>query len=349
MWPRRLTGWGCLLASVDIIILSWNRTEDTLRAIDSACAQQGVDVRVLVVDQGSEPEAVRRLKAHCADLTMVSLQFNEVNSGCPGGRNQASAMGQADYIVGLDNDAVFQDPHVCARAAAMMDGDPDLAAIAFRINVTGTNEVDLTAWAYQPLDPAEAVGKNFDAHNFVGAGHMLRRSAFERVGGYDDRLFFMHEEFDLCYRFINGGYRIAYRGDLPIGHGSVAEQRILWKNDRFRYHLRNRFYIQAKTEGLSYRLFEELLVMAAGGIRSGFGWATLQGVSQALARLPAALAERRRNPFCRRTQAGTEYIRHAANHGLIDWGPQIWDGRNPFYRLYARLRWQTDFSDLKQI
>ena len=80
MLPRQLTGWECVLASVDIIILSWNRSDDTLRAIDSACAQKGVDVRVLVVDQGSEPESVRRLKVHCAPLANVRLQFNEKNS-----------------------------------------------------------------------------------------------------------------------------------------------------------------------------------------------------------------------------------------------------------------------------
>jgi len=349
MLPRQLTGWECVLASVDIIILSWNRSDDTLRAIDSACAQKGVDVRVLVVDQGSEPESVRRLKVHCAPLANVRLQFNEKNSGCPGGRNQASAMGEAQYIVALDNDAVFQDPYVCARAAAIMESSPDVAAIAFRINIADTEEVDLTAWAYHPLDPVEAVSRNFDAHNFVGAGHMLRRSAFEQVGAYDERLFFMHEEFDLCYRLINAGYRIAYRGDLPVGHGSAKEQRILWKSGRFRYHLRNRIYIQAKTEGLSYRLFEELFVMIAGGVRSGFGWAAFLGGAEAIGRLPAALKERCKNPFYIRTPAGTEYICHAANHGLIDWGPQEWDGRNPFYRLYARLRWQTDLSSLKRI
>ncbi|MEZ6002534.1 glycosyltransferase family 2 protein [Hyphomonas sp.] len=337
------------MANVDIIILSWNRSDDTLRAIDSACAQQGVDVKVLVVDQGSNPQSVQKLKAHCADLPNVQIRFNEKNTGCPGGRNQASAMGTADFIVGLDNDAVFQDPYVCARAAALMDSDPDLAAIAFRINAGDTENADLNAWAYQPLEPEEAVGRNFDAHNFVGAGHMIRRSAFEQVDGYDARLFFMHEEFDLCYRFINAGYRIAYRGDLPIGHGSAAEQRILWKSGRFRYHLRNRIYIQAKTEGVSYRLFEELIVMAAGGVRSGFVWAALSGTAEAIGWLPAALAERKRNPYCKRTQAATEYIRQAANHGLIDWGPQIWDGKNPFYRLYARLRWQTDLTNLKQI
>ena len=96
-------------------------------------------------------------------------------------------------------------------------------------------------------------------------------------------------------------------------------------------------------------LFEELIVIAAGGIRSGFGWAAPRGAAEAVWRLPAALSERRQNPYNVRTPAGTEYISQAANHGLIDWGPQIWDGRNFLYRLYARLRWQTDFSNLKHI
>jgi GT2 family glycosyltransferase len=41
---------------VDVIILSWNRPDDVLDAIASALGQTGVSRRVLIVDQGSEPQ-----------------------------------------------------------------------------------------------------------------------------------------------------------------------------------------------------------------------------------------------------------------------------------------------------
>ena len=46
---------------VDVIILSWNRTAETIEAIESALAQENVMQRVLVVDQGSAPENLAQL------------------------------------------------------------------------------------------------------------------------------------------------------------------------------------------------------------------------------------------------------------------------------------------------
>ena len=37
---------------------------------------------------------------------------------------------------------------------------------------------------------------------FVGAGHAIRRSAWDACGGYDEALFFCWEEFDFCLRAI---------------------------------------------------------------------------------------------------------------------------------------------------
>ena len=117
------------MKTVDIIILSWDRTDDTIEAIRSATQQEGVDVRIQVVDQGSQPEGLQRLKAFCDQFPNISLLCNAKNTGVPGGRNQASEMGDAEFIVALDNDAVFTDTRVCERAAAMMSERPELGAL----------------------------------------------------------------------------------------------------------------------------------------------------------------------------------------------------------------------------
>ncbi|MEL6280811.1 MAG: glycosyltransferase family 2 protein, partial [Pseudomonadota bacterium] len=62
------------MASVDVIILSWDRIDDTICAIESALGQTGVDIKVQVVDQGTAASELARLKAFCAADPRVELR-----------------------------------------------------------------------------------------------------------------------------------------------------------------------------------------------------------------------------------------------------------------------------------
>ena len=88
--------------------------------------------------------------------------------------------------------------------------------------------------------------ESFDAVTFVGAGHAIRRAAWDDAGGYDAQLFFCWEEFDFCLRAIARGWRIRYRGDIVIRHKVSGERRVAWSGDRWFYYVRNRLYIERK-------------------------------------------------------------------------------------------------------
>jgi GT2 family glycosyltransferase len=229
---------------VDVIILSWDRVPDTLQAIESASSQDGVDVRVLVVDQGSRPDQLQELQRALAGRPEVVLHCNTHNSGVAEGRNQASALGRAEFVAALDNDAVFADQHQLARAVAIMRSNPDLDALAFRIVLFDRNEDDRSSWSYP--EPIESCGGTpFLTSRFVGAGHMLRRAAFQRAGGYDPHLFFLHEELDLSYRLINAGGMILYTPDVVVRHKVSGERRV-WTSQRHVLDVRNSLYLMAK-------------------------------------------------------------------------------------------------------
>ena len=336
------------MPSVDIIILSWDRTRDTIEAIRSACGQQGIDVRVLVVDQGSRPEGLDQLRSFLSGLAQVHLQVNRRNTGVAGGRNQASAMGCADYIVALDNDAVFADPTVCARAAACMEADPGIGAMGFAVNLFdsphGQPVPDVSSWCYGELDPRIWASKIFPARQFCGAGHIIRRSAFEQVGRYDERLFFMHEEVDLCDRLINAGYRIEYRGDIAVRHKVAAEHRFHWQSSRYRFHLRNHIYLMMKQGRPGFEVFSELLVMLVAGWRAGLAGGALAGVLGVLGLWPAARREAAANPYLKRSEAGRAHLEKVAETLPPPRPAPPWQDAPALWQLICRLRWETLFA-----
>jgi GT2 family glycosyltransferase len=229
----------------DVVILSLDRVADTEAAIRSALEQTGVSRHVFVVDQGSQPDALAQLAGVVAgrcDATLVALDHNY---GVAGGRNRGSALGHGRVIFGLDNDAEFADRTTLCRAVAALNADPTLAAIGCRIKLHVTDADDLSSWGYpSSLLPRAAVA--FDAVTFVGAGHAIRRDAWETCNGYDDALFFCWEEFDFCLRAIERGWRIRYRGDIAIRHKVSPERHFAWSGTRWFYFVRNRLYIERK-------------------------------------------------------------------------------------------------------
>jgi GT2 family glycosyltransferase len=276
---------GCYDA--DIIILALERTAETTAAIMSACHQTGVSVHLFVLDQGSCAETLQHLAAAVGARANITLLAVEQNLGVAGGRNLISGLGHGRVIVALDNDAEFAAPDTVARLVAALDAEPRLAAIGCRIVTHARGTDDLSSWGY-PANLLACAGESFDTVTFVGAGHAIRRTAWEQTGGYDPRLFFCWEEFDFCLRAIALGWRIRYRGDIVIRHKIAPEQRVSWGAARWFYFVRNRLYIERKRG----RNWLTLAPRAAGyllkGLRNGLPMQTVRAILAAQDMAPDA-------------------------------------------------------------
>jgi GT2 family glycosyltransferase len=270
----------CCEVAVDIIILDWNRPDETILAVQSALAQRGVARRVWVVDQGSLPEHQDKLAAFCEREPDVFVHWLERNVGVAGGRNLATQLGRAPYVVSLDNDAVFADNDCVARAVARMEREPQLGALAFRI-VDALTRSDEAFWDYPHKLRASKL-PCFAVTRFLGGGHVLRRSAFDAAGGYDERLFFCGEERDVAWRMIGLGYRMRLERDLTAVHRSVATSKVSWSRKRFYYLVRNTLYINHKFDAGMLAFVRGAIGFMVRGLRCGLPLAALGGILHAL-------------------------------------------------------------------
>ncbi len=269
----------------DIVILSLERTEETIAAIASACAQTGVSCHVFVLDQGSCSASLARLTAAITGMSNVSLLVSGSNLGVAGGRNLISNLGHGRAIVGLDSDAEFADQLTVARMVAALDAEPRLGAIGCRIVRFADGRDDRSSWGY-PAALAASAGMCFDTVTYVGAGHAIRREAWRQAGGYDARLFFCWEEYDFCLRAIARGWQIRYRGDIVVRHKVSPGQRVGWGGDRWFYHVRNRLYIERKLGRSWLSLTPRIAGYLLKGMRNELAGPTIRGVRAALTMVP---------------------------------------------------------------
>jgi GT2 family glycosyltransferase len=266
--------------AVDVVILSLNRIEDTIAAISSALEQKGVSKHIWIVDQASDARQHARLQAFVRGKPVVVKSLRQ-NVGVSAGRNIASRMGGAPYIVALDNDAVFNNPLTLERAIAHLEADPVLGAVGFRILNYFSREDDVSSWVYHQ-EITHHARKEFPAAQFVGAGYAMRRAAFEASGGYDDELFFACEELDLSYRILNAGYKIKYVPDAVVLHKISPECRVQWREGRYYYTVRNRLYIHWKYGATFWRFARSATGFLMKGAYNGLLAQTLSGLIDAI-------------------------------------------------------------------
>lgn len=302
--------------TVDIIILSWDRLNDTVEAIKSSLSQEGVDLKIIVVDQGSRPENLEALKRFCATDSRVTLICNSKNTGVPGGRNQASFAGHGKYIIALDNDAVFEDTKQVKQAVQILQSNPELGILGFRIKCFDIDKDDLSSWSYSET-PENETTTTFLTTRFVGAGHAIRRDIFEKVNGYDEALFFMHEEVDLSRRFINAGYKIEYNPSVIIRHKVSPEHRVGWNDKRFYFDVRNRTYLHLKHKTFFPTMLFHTALLLSKGIKLGYGASAFKGLAASLLLIPQAVSHRFKDPYVQQTEWSKSY--YGSNNPLSNY------------------------------
>jgi GT2 family glycosyltransferase len=186
-----------------------DRPVELRRAVDSLLGQRGVALDVVVVGNGCEPadlpEAVRA----------VTLP---VNVGADAGRNAGMPHVAGDLLFFLDDDAWLPEQDTLARLASRF-ADPSLGIVQPRVVDPSGRP---TARRQVPRLSAKHPERSSDVTSFWEGACAVRRSLFEEIGGFDERLWYTHEGLDLAWRAIDAGYRVHYAGDLVAHHPAPA-------------------------------------------------------------------------------------------------------------------------------
>ncbi|MFB7375827.1 glycosyltransferase family 2 protein [Kitasatospora purpeofusca] len=179
-------------------------------AMASLLAQQDVDLRVVIVGNGCEPD-------HVPD-GVQALALPE-NLGIPEGRNVgADALagpGAGEFIFFFDNDAHLPDERVLARLVDQARRHPEAAYVQPRIADPDTG-ITVRRWVprLRAGDPTRPGTVTVMAEGVV----LIRRAAYEQAGGWPCHFFLYHEGLDLCWRLADLGYTGWYAPEIVIHH-----------------------------------------------------------------------------------------------------------------------------------
>lgn len=233
------------MSQVDIILVSYNTAEYTIRAIESVFAQtQHTDVNLVVVDNASSDNSVARIRETFPDITLIETG---ANLGFAGGVNVGARAGNAEYLLLLNPDTVIlegaidklvtfakQHPDAGVWGGVTLNNDLSLnpnnarARISFStllFSALGLSKLFKTSCLFNHDNYGCWDRKSEkDVDVVTGCFFLTPRSLWESLEGLDETFFMYAEEADYCIRAIKKGHQPRVTPDARIiHHGGVSE------------------------------------------------------------------------------------------------------------------------------
>lgn len=205
---------------VDVVVVTYQSEAWISPCLESVLRQEGIG-RVVVADSASTDGTAARVRAF-ADRGVEWLATG-ANRGFGAAANRGIAATASPIVLLINPDLFVEDGAIAALRAALtadsglgvvgpkvcdLDGTPYPSARSFPnlFDAAGHAFVGLISkknpWSKRYLAP--------DRVEWVsGTAMLLRRSAFESVGGFDESYFMYVEDVDLCWRLRQNGFGAA--------------------------------------------------------------------------------------------------------------------------------------------
>jgi len=122
------------------------------------------------------------------------------------------AVGESDQAIGSVGPAIITDDEVYPSARAVPSLRLGIGHALFANIWTGN------PWTRAYKKASESAPMRRDAGWLSGAAVLVRRSAFEKLGGFDTDYFMYFEDVDLGYRLGKAGYRNVYEPSATVIH-----------------------------------------------------------------------------------------------------------------------------------
>lgn len=189
-----------------VVIVHWNQAERCLRSL-ARLHEQGVDIRPVVVDNGSRPDQVSLLRSALGDDGEL------IEMGANTGFGPAANAGYRRWLSDPQGEWVGLMPHDALPAPGAL---ADMLAIAAERPRLGLLSADVGDGATPVVDPyfggitrPASVTRGFEpADHPHGTLMLARRPLLEQIGLFDERYFAYCEEADLGLRATAAGWEV---------------------------------------------------------------------------------------------------------------------------------------------
>ncbi|HVH73216.1 MAG TPA: glycosyltransferase, partial [Candidatus Dormibacteraeota bacterium] len=221
------------LPGVTVLIPAYNEENVIVQTVTSVLESHYPDLRIIVVNDGSQDKTGELLDAHFSREPRVRI-IHQVNRGKAAALNLAMSQAETELVVTIDADTEIEPDALGKLVRHFVD--PTVGAVAGNVKV-GNRSRWLTRWqALEYITSQNMEKRAFDVLNCItvvpGALGAWRRQAIEAAGGITADT--VAEDADLTIAIRRAGWRIGYDEEAiawteaPATPGQLIRQRFRW-------------------------------------------------------------------------------------------------------------------------
>jgi glycosyltransferase involved in cell wall biosynthesis len=212
------------LPLVSAVVPAYNAAAYIESTLSSLLSQTYPNVEIIVVDDGSEDETLRKVQSMAACHSQIRV-IGQTNAGVAAARNRGIQASQGELIAPVDADDLWFPHAVEKLASCLVAADPQVG-VAYGWWVT-VDDDGLPDGGFHCARIEGTVLGTLACHNFLGnaSSTMIRRTCFDRVGWYDSEFRARRaqgcEDWDLYLR-IARHYQFRVVPDFLFGYRKIG-------------------------------------------------------------------------------------------------------------------------------
>lgn len=209
-------------SAVSAVVVVYGAAPLLQRCVTALRGSSGAEVEVVVVDNGCTDGAIERLEPD-EGVRRVAAGGN---LGFGGGCNLGASLAIGDVLAFVNPDAIPAPGAIAELTAALQDPSVGIAMGCIQLlrqpgmvnSAGGAIHFLGLGWAIGMGQPVSAFHERRDVAAASGAGMAMRRTVFEALGGFTEKLFLYHEDAELSVRTWMAGLRVVFVPEARIDH-----------------------------------------------------------------------------------------------------------------------------------
>lgn len=218
--------------SIPVIVLNWNGVYDTIECVDALLASDGVDFRVVLVDNDSSADDFEHLRARYESHEKIELRRNAQNLGFARGVNAvlqevlACPRNRPEFVSLLNNDAV-PEPGWLAALVTKAESSGAGAVASKMIRHDNRDRLDNAGHVFLNTGEILPRGAGQSPDDYIkpasvagvcGGACLLRSSMLDDIGMFDEFFSTGYEDAELGLRALLAGYEQIFAPKAVVRH-----------------------------------------------------------------------------------------------------------------------------------
>ena len=224
------------MADFSLIIITWNAKHFLEKCLDSIYNKnKGFEFELVMVDNNSTDGTREFVENKYPETVYI---YNDSNKGVAPARNQGLSIAKGKYKLILDVDTELLTENAFAKLVDFMESNKEVGIIGAKL-MFSNDELQHTCLKFPSVGVKvftrlgvfggskmlrEYYMFDFDHNSIkevdyvIGAFQLLRSQMLEKIGLYDDKIFYGPEDIDYCLRARRAGYKTVYFPEVKLYH-----------------------------------------------------------------------------------------------------------------------------------